>query len=273
MSLDPRPSQRLSDEALSSRVERERLAHSDRDVLSESYRLKDRFSHIWHFPSRKRFFALIDEHLQNIAGKTVLDYGCGRGQASLKYLGRGAVVHGIDISPEYIEDAARSARRAGYSEEQFHFAVMDAHTLEFDDDTFDLVVGFGILHHLDAEAALREIHRVLKPGGRVLLQEPLADNPLLKLFRLLTPHARTEDEAPFTGRDVDRLSDDRHWQIELAYCGLIEAPLAMVTSVIAPNRPDNWLLRWADYLERWTHDQGILLAWNQYVLFNMMKKG
>src|SRR5690606_29089661 len=103
--------------------------------------------------------------------------------------------------------------------------------------------------------------------------EPLADNPLLKLFRRLTPHARTEDEAPFTGRDLAKLSNERLWDIEWAYCGLIEAPVAMITSVIMANRPDNIFLRWADRLERWTHDKGVLLAWNQYVLFNMLKKG
>ncbi len=258
-------------QALQDRVARELRAHTEDDVLAESYRLKSRFPHIYSFPSRKRFFALIDSYLQDLAGKTVLDYGCGRGEASLSYLERGATVHGIDISLVYIESARQTAAEAGYTKDRCAFHVMDAHALEFEDGIFDLVVGYGILHHLDAELALAEIHRVLKPNGRVLLQEPLADNPLLKLYRFLTPRARTEDEAPFSRRDLATLAHQKLWKTELAYCGLLEAPVAMMTSVILPGHPDNVLLRWADRLERWTHRREVLLSWNQYVLFNMVK--
>lgn len=161
---------------------------------------------------------------------------------------------------------------AGVSENRYRFHVMDAHDLKFDDESFDLIIGFGILHHLEAELALSEIHRVLKPGGRVLLQEPLADNPLLRLFRILTPGARTEDEEPFSGRAVRALSSHRQWNTELFYCGILEAPVAMLTSVLMPNSPDNWLLRATDKAERWLHNRGILLNWNQYVCFNMSKR-
>lgn len=254
------------------RVERERNAHSVNDVLAESYRLKNRFSHILSYPSRQRLFAKIEAVTCDLNGKLVLDYGCGRGESSLTYLMQGAVVRGIDISPVYVEEANLNAKKSGCPSERYQFLVMDAHALDFEDDTFDVIIGEGILHHLDADVALREIHRVLKPGGRVLLQEPLADNPLLKLFRLLTPRARTEDEAPFTGKDVKRLAHPDQWQSETTYCGVIEAPVAMATSVLFPNRPDNALLRTADRMERWIHARGFLLSWNQYVLFNLVKR-
>lgn len=246
-------------------------AHAEHNALVEGYKLKDRFPHIWHFPSRRRFFARMDSYLQDVAGKTILDYGCGRAEKSLKYLEREAVVWGIDISPAHIADANRIAQNAGYPECQFSFHVMDAHDLAFDDDTIDIVVGYGILHHLDAEIALSEIHRVLKPGGRVLLQEPMADNPLLKLFRLLTPHARVKDERPLSRADIENLSCQRQWKTDMVYCGLVEAPVAMITSILMPRYPDNVFLRLADKIERWTHEKGILLSWNQYVLFNMVK--
>jgi ubiquinone/menaquinone biosynthesis C-methylase UbiE len=256
---------------IQARVDRELRAHTEDDVLAESYKLKDRFAHIWTFPSRRRFMQRIEGYLQNLEGKRLLDYGCGRGAASLTYLERGAQVDGIDISPVYIEDAARQAEAAGFPEERYAFHVMDAHKLEFPDATFDFVVGYGILHHLDAEVALEEIHRVLRPGGRVLLQEPLADNPLLRAFRLVTPSARTEDEAPFTGKDLKRLTQGGEWDTDLAYCGIVEAPVAMLTSVLMPSKPDNALLRGADAIERRLHDKGLLEAWNQYVLFDMTK--
>jgi ubiquinone/menaquinone biosynthesis C-methylase UbiE len=257
---------------LKKRVEREQAAHANKDVLAESYKLKARFPHITQYPSIKRYFAVVERFLRDLKGKTVLDYGCGRGAKSLEYLALGAVTYGIDISPVYIAHAEAEALKAGYHEDEYSFQVMDAHTLQFEENKFDMVFGFGILHHLEASTAFDEICRVLKPGGRVLLQEPLADNFLLKMFRLLTPKARTKDERPFTKEDIELLTSKKQWKSELFYCGLIEAPLSMVTSMVVPKKPDNYLLKFADKIEQYTHDRNLLLSWNQYVLFNMQKK-
>ena len=64
-----------------------------------------------------------------------------------------------------------------------------------------MIRGNSILHHLELEPALRELRRILAPGGRAVFVEPLAHNPLLRLGRALTPMARTEDEHPFTSAD------------------------------------------------------------------------
>ena len=261
-----------SQTSLQDRIRREHDAHTVNDVLAESYRLKNRFAHILSYPSRQRLFAQVEVIIRGMHGKAVLDYGCGRGETSLQYLAQGAVLYGIDISPMYIAEASRKAEEAGFRPGQFQFRTMDAHALDFEDDTFDLVMGEGILHHLDADVALAEIHRVLKPGGRVLLLEPLADNPLLKIFRLLTPRARTEDEAPFTGKDIRRLVRSDRWASEIAFSGILEAPVAMITSILIPGRPDNCLLRVADRAECWMQARNLLLSWNQYVLFNLLKR-
>lgn len=257
---------------LQQRVARERAAHTEDDVLARSYVLKDRFAHIWSYPSRKRLEERLSLYLSDLKGKRVLDYGCGRGDASLRYLNSGAHVTGIDISKPYVEDADRRAREAGFELDQFSFHVMDAHDLAFPDASFDVVVGFGILHHLDPEVALREIQRVLLPGGRVLLQEPLADNPLLRVFRLLTPSARTADEAPFTGDQVAQLTHQPGWEADSFYCGLLEAPIAMLTSLLLPRHPQNVFLQAADTIERWCHVHHVLDSWNQYITFNLVKR-
>lgn len=262
----------MDDKKLKERLRRERSAHTERDVLAESYRLKARFKHIWSYPSRRRMQELVEAYLGGISGQLILDYGCGRGQASLGYLRQGATVLGIDVSPVYVGEAMFRAHEAGVSSERYQFHVMDAHALAFPNDVFHLAIGNGILHHLDADLALRELCRVLRPNGRVLLKEPLADNPLLKLFRALTPTARTDDEAPLSGGDVARIIQSKLWKTELSYCGVVEAPVAVLSSLLVPDRPNNVLLRLADRLERLMHERGILLSCNQYVLLNLVKR-
>lgn len=257
---------------LSERVAREHEAHTERDVLAESVRLKSKFPHLATYPSKLRLYATIDRYVGDLTGKFILDYGCGRGEMAMKYLRNGAdKVAAIDISEVYVADLQQQAAAAGFAPERCDFRAMDAHRLDFPDQVFDLVVGYGILHHLDATIALSEIHRVLKPNGRVLLQEPLADNPLLKIFRKSTPAARTEDEAPFTAEQVSRLESLGGWRTESVYCGILEMPLSLLTSKLIPSHPDNGILRLADKMESWLHARRILQGWNQYIVFNLVK--
>jgi ubiquinone/menaquinone biosynthesis C-methylase UbiE len=262
----------LAQTILNQRVDREREAHTERDVLAESIRLKEKFPHLATYPSKQRLFAEMDALTADLKGKTILDYGCGRGTMAMRYLANGAErVSGIDISQPYITDLAKRAEKAGYAAERCDFRVMDAHKLDYPDASFDLVVGYGILHHLDPKVALAEISRVLKPHGRVLLQEPLADHPLLKIFRKLTPKARTEDEAPFTKEQIQQFERQSDWSVESGYCGILEMPLSILTSKLLPKSPNSWLMKLTDTIESWLHRQHWLLSWNQYVVFNFVK--
>ena len=256
---------------IEARVERERAAHTEDDVLGRSAELKDRFAHIWRYPALRRLLGRMEAHLDAAAGRRVLDLGCGRGERSVDLLGRGARVDGIDISPVYVGQAEAAARAAGHAPERFAFVAGDAHRLPYDDQTFDLVVGDGILHHLDLDRALGEVHRVLVPGGRALFREPLLDNPLLKLFRALTPKARTEDELPLSRRDLARIRDSRRWRVESTYCGLLSAPLAVGTSIVLRPWPDNALLRAADRAEQALAGRDALAPMHQYVLLDLVR--
>lgn len=84
---------------------------------------------------------------------------------------------------------------------------MDAHYLSLPDNSFDIVVGNGILHHLeDLNQVMHEIYRVLKPNGIAVFTEPLGMNPLLKIYRKLTPKYRTKDEKPFTEKELKNVT-------------------------------------------------------------------
>ncbi len=102
-----------------------------------------------------------------------LELGAGTGFFSLNLKQAGFVdeLHVSDISPGMVRAARANAERLGFRVEG---RVADAERIPYDDDTFDLVVGHAVLHHLpDVEGALREVVRVLRPGGRfVVAGEP-----------------------------------------------------------------------------------------------------
>ena len=110
---------------------------------------------------------------------------------------------------------------------------MDAHRLEFPADSFDLVYGGAILHHLELDTVLSEIRRVLRPGGRMVFVEPLNINPVAKVTRLLTPRARTEDEVPFGLREIAVLR--RHFDVDLEFYELSSVPVGVVSGLLFEN--------------------------------------
>lgn len=185
------------------------------------------------------------------AGLNVLDYGCGQGQEALTLVARGARhVTGFDIADAEVEQARTAAAHAGVAD-RTTFLVADAHATPFADASFDLVVGRSILHHVDLEPALREIRRVLRPGGRALFAEPLWHNPLLRLGRRFTPSARTIDEHPLTERDwqacARHFEHFEHFERELASIplmplNLVLPPRAQRPLARAVRRVDAWLM-------------------------------
>jgi SAM-dependent methyltransferase len=93
----------------------------------------------------------------------VLEVGVGLGTDHLQFARAGARVTGIDLSPRSLAVARRRLELEGL-ESDLH--LMDAESLGFDDDAFDCVYSFGVLHHVPApERAFGEIRRVLRPGG------------------------------------------------------------------------------------------------------------
>jgi SAM-dependent methyltransferase len=96
---------------------------------------------------------------------------------------------------------------------------MNAEELTFADESFDLVCGVAILHHLDLERAYSAIARVLGPGGSAIFLEPLAHNPAINLYRRATPHLRTVDEHPLFMRDI-RMAEAYFGRVEAEYFNL-----------------------------------------------------
>jgi SAM-dependent methyltransferase len=127
----------------------------------------------WHTRGRERAFR---EQLVSLArlqpGEDVLDVGCGTGSLALairRTVGAAGRVAGIDPSPEMIGRARGKARRAKL---QIDFAEAPAQELPFEASSFEVVTSTLVLHQLpptDLHAAVAEMIRVLRPGGRLLL--------------------------------------------------------------------------------------------------------
>jgi ubiquinone/menaquinone biosynthesis C-methylase UbiE len=116
-------------------------------------------------------------------GDRFLDVAAGPGGLSLPAARRGAQVLATDWSPAMIERFRARVREEGLSNAEGR--VMDAHALDIDDDTFDVTGSqFGVMLVPDQPVALREMVRVTRPGGRVLLiaYGPPAEFQALQLF-------------------------------------------------------------------------------------------
>ena len=131
-------------------------------------------------------------HLGGVEGKTLLDLGCGAGENSVYFALKGAHCTATDYSSGMVEKALKLAAANGV---QIDGRTMNAMELDFPANTFDIVYAANLLHHLpEPMTALREIHRVLKPGGKLCFWDPLRHNPLIKIYRRMATEVRTEDE-------------------------------------------------------------------------------
>jgi len=133
----------------------------------------------WSISYDERCISYARERFETVAGTagwpypSALELGCGTGFFLLNLKQAGVLDRGFvtDISPGMVEVAKRNAESLGFSVEG---RVADAESIPYPDESFDLVVGHAVLHHIpDVELALREVIRVLKPGGRfVFAGEP-----------------------------------------------------------------------------------------------------
>src|SRR4026207_1200549 len=123
-------------------------------------------SHWWHIGRRRILAGFVEEICRQVTDRRprVLDVGCGTG-ANLLMLSKYGEAEGVDIS----EDALAFCRERGLDKVK----LGAGEELPYDNATFDLVTAFDVVEHIDDDlAGLKEMRRVLRPGGRVLLFVP-----------------------------------------------------------------------------------------------------
>lgn len=137
--------------------------------------------------SRDMFLQKTGWRVEMLAGRTVLDAGCGMGRFAEVCADAGADVHAVDLS-RAVEAAADNLHSRG----NVSVYQADIMNLPFADATFDFVYSLGVLHHTpDTRAAFSRLPRLLKPGGRLAIwvySTRLRAFVGGALLRLVTPH-------------------------------------------------------------------------------------
>ena len=124
----------------------------------------------------------------------VLEFGCGTGSTAIRHAPHVADILATDISPKMLEIARQRAREAGVENIRFEHTGFEA--LQRPDASFDAVLGLSILHLIDdPEAAVRKVHRLLKPGG-IFVSNTACIAQMNPLIRLAIPVMKLVGKAP-----------------------------------------------------------------------------
>jgi len=152
--------------------------------------------------------------------KKVLEVGVGAGTDFIQWVRSGAHAHGIDISEEAIENVRHRLTLAGLQAADIQ--VADAENIPYQDNVFDLVYSWGVIHHSpDTIKCLQEIIRVCKPGGKIkimiynrsalfafyryLLAALLQGKPFRKIKSVLYHHQESPGTKAYTFREVRKI--------------------------------------------------------------------
>ena len=141
----------------------------------------------------------IADTLGDVRGLTVLELGAGLGEASAWFASRGARVIATDLSRGMLQVTQGVAALHGSS---LAAVQMDGAVIALGDASVDVVYGANVLHHVNTEQCLREVHRVLKPGGRAAFWDPVQYNPAINAYRRMAGQVRSADEHPLGRADL-----------------------------------------------------------------------
>lgn len=161
----------------------------------------DRF--LYAAPAFDRIVQSSFTFLQMKPGELVLDMGCGEGKETLLLARQGLTVISTDLSRLQL-GRARQLMQEKAANARVCFVQANAEELPFAANSFRIIYGKAILHHLDLGLSAQEVKRLLRQDGRASFAEPLAHHPLFWAARRLTPQLHTKDEHPLPLSELRR---------------------------------------------------------------------
>lgn len=153
------------------------------------------------------------EKYSDLEGKRILEVGCGDGRITAFLAEKTEDLVAIDPDSESIVEARESI-------EGVDFRIGSGEALEFENESFDLVMfGMSLHHHCNCGKALREAQRVLKSNGQLIILEPTLDGEIQRLFHLFTDETDAIEKARSAVYESDftlecREIFDRDWVFE-----------------------------------------------------------
>ena len=163
-------------------------------------------------------------------GLRALELGCGTGLFLREVAKSGVTLTGCDLMSRFLHGLYEWSRESHVTVER-----QDAHRMSYGSDSFDVVYGSSILHHLDIGRAISEIYRVLRPGGRIVFCEPNMLNPQVFLQKnlpwLKAKMGDSPDETAFV-----------RWRLirDLRYAGFREV-FVRPFDFLHPLTPRDWI--------------------------------
>jgi SAM-dependent methyltransferase len=197
--------------------------------------------------------------LGDVSDKHILECGCGSGWITVELSALGGKVTAFDISGESVKSTLQFLDKKDLRKNCV-VEKKSAEDLDYPDASFDIVLGFAILHHIDLNKVIPHIHRVLKPSGYAIFAEPLGCNPFLNIYRKLTPQYRTPDETPLRLDEFSNYLKDFKYFAHREYYLLSLIPLFLTNLKFFKLKPqglqrfmalDSWLFNRIPFLRKW----------------------
>jgi len=197
----------------------------------------------------------VNEFLGDLSDKHVLEYGCGLGQMSSLLAKDCPKVTTFDISKDSIHVTKKRAQ-LNEVDDKIEPVVSAGENLPFATESFDIIFGKAILHHLNVSYGGEELYRVLKPGGKAVFVEPMGMNPVLNFARDHLPYFSKNPR----GADSPLIYDEiyawgrcfRKFRFqEVQLLGMLERILGRKLKLKFARKLDAFLLRHMPFLRKY----------------------
>jgi ubiquinone/menaquinone biosynthesis C-methylase UbiE len=198
---------------------------------------------------------LVTEFLGDMSGKRVLEIGCGLGELSVLLARSGAEVTTFDLSEKRVRMTHRLATQESV-DDRIDLIVAAGERLPYRDESFAVVIGKAILHHLDVELSCPELFRVLEYSGKAAFVEPMGMNPALNFARAYIPYPDKNPrgvDRPLNYKNIEAWGKPyRHFRYqEVQLLGMLERAFGFGRHFHILRRIDRFLLRHVSIIQRY----------------------